>query len=197
MGRDHDLSPQLARRLCAHSDCAFDRRRRVPRHPALEIQGAAISRAKRIDHAFCRSDDHRGDPLRDRCARWQSRHLFLPRGQSHRPLGPTFGADRLWGRPCDTSGAFKGRLAPQILPLRWNSDVPKSRLRCDTTDQGAVDSFTIVTQPAGAPLNGYHDRAPVVLFGNDWARWLNTEVDVTALLGQESCDRFTIEKVEI
>jgi putative SOS response-associated peptidase YedK len=69
--------------------------------------------------------------------------------------------------------------------------------RCDTTDQGPVDSFTIVTQPAGAPLNGYHDRAPVVLFGNDWARWMDVDADVSDLLGPESPDRFTVSKVSI
>jgi putative SOS response-associated peptidase YedK len=46
-------------------------------------------------------------------------------------------------------------------------------------------------------LNGYHDRAPVVLFGDDWARWLDTEVDATELLGPASSDRFTVEKVAI
>ena len=34
--------------------------------------------------------------------------------------------------------------------------------RCVTTDAGEVLSFSIVTQPAGSPVNGYHDRAPVV-----------------------------------
>lgn len=69
--------------------------------------------------------------------------------------------------------------------------------RCDTTDQGPVESFTIVTQPAGSPLNGYHDRAPVVLFGNEWARWLDTDADVTDLLGPESRDRFEVSKATI
>jgi len=69
--------------------------------------------------------------------------------------------------------------------------------RCDTNDQGPVDSFTIVTQPAGAVLNGYHDRAPVVLFGEDWARWLNLDADVTDLLGPESPDRFVVERSDI
>lgn len=69
--------------------------------------------------------------------------------------------------------------------------------RCETTDAGPVESFTIVTQPSGAPLNAYHDRAPVVLFGQDWARWLDVEADVTDLLGPESPDRFTVTKVSI
>lgn len=69
--------------------------------------------------------------------------------------------------------------------------------RCDTTDQGPVESFTIVTQPAGAPLNTYHDRVPVVLFGTEWARWLDVKADVTDLLGPESADRFTVTKSDI
>jgi hypothetical protein len=32
-------------------------------------------------------------------------------------------------------------------------------------EAGPTDTFTIITQPAGAPLNGYHDRAPLVLGG--------------------------------
>jgi putative SOS response-associated peptidase YedK len=52
--------------------------------------------------------------------------------------------------------------------------------------------FTIVTQPAGAPLNGYHDRAPVVLFSEDWKRWLDPSSNVDDLLGPESVDRFAV-----
>ena len=69
--------------------------------------------------------------------------------------------------------------------------------RCDTADLDPVDSFTIVTQAAGAPLNGYHDRAPVVLFGQEWGRWLMGEADVSDLLGPESPDRFSVAKVSI
>ena len=69
--------------------------------------------------------------------------------------------------------------------------------RCETTDVGTVESFTIVTQPAGSPLNGYHDRAPVVLFGDEWRRWLDVECDVTDLLGPASRDRFVISKCDL
>jgi putative SOS response-associated peptidase YedK len=69
--------------------------------------------------------------------------------------------------------------------------------RCDTTDQGTIDSFTIVTQPAGAPLNGYHDRAPVILFGEEWSRWLDVDADVSDLLGPESRDRFDVGRCAI
>lgn len=63
---------------------------------------------------------------------------------------------------------------------------------CETSDEGRVESFTIVTQPAGSPLNAIHDRAPVVLFGEEWARWLDVTADVSDLLGPESRDRFDI-----
>ena len=79
--------------------------------------------------------------------------------------------------------------APIMLAGVWDS--------CETTDEGRVPSFTIVTQPAGAPLNGYHDRAPVVLMGNDWRRWLDTSADVADLLGPESAEHFTITKCTI
>ena len=69
--------------------------------------------------------------------------------------------------------------------------------RCETTDDGTVESFSIITQPAGAPPNGYHDRAPVVLFGDEWRRWLDQEAEVGDLLGSESRDRFVIDKCTI
>ena len=79
--------------------------------------------------------------------------------------------------------------SPIMLAGIWDS--------CETTDEGKVPSFTIVTQPAGAPLNGYHDRAPVVLMSDDWRRWLDTSADVSDLLGPESIDRFDIDKCAI
>lgn len=65
--------------------------------------------------------------------------------------------------------------------------------RCATTDAGEIESFTIITQPAGAPLNGYHDRAPVVIAPADWERWLGGSSEIGALLGPESRDDFTVE----
>ena len=69
--------------------------------------------------------------------------------------------------------------------------------RCDTSDAGIVESCTIITQPAGAPLNGYHDRAPVVLFAQHWARWLDPAAEVMELLGPESVDRFVIHPASL
>ena len=79
--------------------------------------------------------------------------------------------------------------APIMLAGIWDS--------CETADEGRVPSFTIVTRPAGTPLNGYHDRAPVVLMGRDWRRWLDISADVSDLLGPESAEHFTISKCAI
>ena len=64
--------------------------------------------------------------------------------------------------------------------------------RCTTADAGEIVSFSIVTQPAGAPLNGYHDRAPVVVPRESWGTWLDASADVTPLLGPESADGFEV-----
>lgn len=68
--------------------------------------------------------------------------------------------------------------------------------RCKTSDAGEIESFTIVTQPAGAPLNGYHDRAPVVIWPEDRERWTTPGVEVNDLLGPESADRFHVRPVD-
>ena len=64
--------------------------------------------------------------------------------------------------------------------------------RCKTADAGEVESFTIITQPAGATLNAYHDRAPVVLEQSAWSTWLDLSADPAPLLGAESADRFDV-----
>lgn len=94
--------------------------------------------------------------------------------------GPKGSKERWWFAPKDGE--------PIMLAGLWD--------RCTTTDQRPVESFTIVTQPAGSPLNAYHNRAPVVLFQDGWRTWLDLDADVTGLLGPESCDRFQVEKWE-
>ena len=66
-----------------------------------------------------------------------------------------------------------------------------------SSDAGIVESCTIISQPAGAPLNGYHDRAPVVLVAQHWARWLDPAAEVMELLGPESVDRFVIHPASL
>jgi len=67
--------------------------------------------------------------------------------------------------------------------------------RCMTTDAGDIESFTIITQPAGSMLNAYHDRAPVVLRQSDWSTWLDLEADPQPILGPESIDQFDVTYV--
>lgn len=61
-----------------------------------------------------------------------------------------------------------------------------------TTDVGEIESFSIVTQRAGAPLNTYHDRAPVVIWPDDRQRWLDPSQPCADLLGPESPDLFDV-----
>ena len=63
--------------------------------------------------------------------------------------------------------------------------------RCDTSDAGPVESFTMVTQPPGA-LSDVHHRAPVVLREADWARWLDPTRDVADLLEAEPADLYEV-----
>ena len=79
--------------------------------------------------------------------------------------------------------------APIMLAGIWDT--------CETTHEGRTANFTIVTQPAGSLLNAWHDRAPVVRFGDEWRRWLDLKADVTDLLGPESADRFDVTKCSI
>ena len=58
-----------------------------------------------------------------------------------------------------------------------------------------VESFTIVTQPAGSTLNAYHDRAPVVIWREDRRRWLTIGEDVSDLIGPESADLFDVTPI--
>ncbi len=66
--------------------------------------------------------------------------------------------------------------------------------RRTTTDEGVIESFTMLTQ-AGKQLSAYHDRAPVVLPPDQCGRWLDLKADVADLLSSESRDLFTVEKV--
>ena len=83
-----------------------------------------------------------------------------------------------------TMWQFEPKDEPMYLAGIWD--------RCQTADAGVVESFTIIVQPAGPPLNAYHDRAPVALFGEECRAWLDLDADVDHLLGPESRDCFTI-----
>lgn len=53
--------------------------------------------------------------------------------------------------------------------------------RAKTAD-GVIESFTIVTCAAGPDMAPYHDRQPVILEPDQWARWLDLAADPAPLL---------------
>ena len=53
--------------------------------------------------------------------------------------------------------------------------------RADTAD-GAVESFTIITCAPGPDCAPYHNRQPVILEREQWARWLDLDADPAPLL---------------
>ena len=63
--------------------------------------------------------------------------------------------------------------------------------RCCPSDCEPLESFTMVTQPPGA-LSDVHDRAPVVLEPQDWARWLDADANVSDLIGAEPASRYRV-----
>jgi len=67
--------------------------------------------------------------------------------------------------------------------------------RCETTDAGTVESFTILMRDPAPPLDQLHNRQPVILRHRDWATWLDLKADVTPMYGLENGDRFSIERV--
>ena len=52
--------------------------------------------------------------------------------------------------------------------------------RAETAD-GPIESFTILTTAAGEDMTAIHDRQPVILDREDWARWLDLKADVADL----------------
>jgi putative SOS response-associated peptidase YedK len=52
----------------------------------------------------------------------------------------------------------------------------------DPTTQHGVETYTIITTEANAVLAPVHDRMPVILDVSDYARWLDSSADSSALL---------------
>ncbi len=66
--------------------------------------------------------------------------------------------------------------------------------RCDTTDAGTVESFTMLMRDAVTPLDKLHSRQPIILRCEDWETWLDLTADVRPLFKQENGERFVIER---
>jgi putative SOS response-associated peptidase YedK len=63
---------------------------------------------------------------------------------------------------------------------------------CTTPDAGDVRSFTILTGPSAGWLSEFHDRAPVILEGDEWSAWLDPAADADALLKSVRPERFEL-----
>ena len=137
---------------------------------------------------------HKGKPLKDwkattfnaRAETVATAPTFKGAFARRRCLVPASGWDEWTGpRGSKERWTFTARDgAPLTLAGLWD--------RCETSDCGVVESFTIVTQPSGAPLNAYHDRAPVVIWAADRERWLTPGAEVSDLIGPESVDLFAV-----
>jgi putative SOS response-associated peptidase YedK len=90
----------------------------------------------------------------------------------------------------------KGAKTPHLFTAKGDDVLTFAGIwdRTTTADEGVVESFSIITQPAGALLNAYHDRAPVVIWPGDRERYLDAAADVTSLLGPESPDLFDVSE---
>lgn len=65
--------------------------------------------------------------------------------------------------------------------------------RCDTED-GPIDSFTMMTTEPEDFCRTYHDRQPVILERDQWATWLDLSPDAAPLL---TCEPSGLIKVEL
>ena len=65
--------------------------------------------------------------------------------------------------------------------------------RAETTD-GTIESFTIITCEAGPDCVPYHNRQPVVLERDQWARWLDLTADPQKLLRAGAAGEIAVER---
>jgi putative SOS response-associated peptidase YedK len=62
------------------------------------------------------------------------------------------------------------------------------------TEEGPVESFTLLTRAAGPDTLAYHNREPVTLSPDQWARWLDLEADPAPLLAPSAAGTLTVER---
>lgn len=66
--------------------------------------------------------------------------------------------------------------------------------QAETTDDGKVDSFTILTMPSGGPLERFHDRAPVILDPDEIMPWVTLSGAPEGFYDPNRCGRFEVER---
>ena len=66
--------------------------------------------------------------------------------------------------------------------------------RCETSDAGAVESFTMLMRDAVPPLDKLHERQPIILRRDEWATWLDLSTDVRPLFKLDNGDWLSIER---
>jgi len=95
-----------------------------------------------------------------------------------------------------TGDAKKDRVKWRVTP-RHEDGVMFAGLwdRCETTDAGTVESFTMLMRDAAPPLDHLHTRQPVILRREDWQAWLDTDADAAPLYDLDNGDRFDLEQV--
>lgn len=78
---------------------------------------------------------------------------------------------------------------PKGAKVMWRFTTPGADLFCFAglwdrarTVDGIIDSFAIITCPAGPSMRPYHDRQPVILEPRQWSAWLDLTADPAALL---------------
>lgn len=66
--------------------------------------------------------------------------------------------------------------------------------QADTTDEGPVASFTILTMPSGGPLERFHDRAPVILDPDEIPHWVTLSEHPERFYDPDRCGRFEVTR---
>ena len=95
-----------------------------------------------------------------------------------------------------TGEARKDRVKWHVTPRR-NDDLMFIGLwdRCETTDAGTIESFTMLMRLAAPPLDRLHSRSRSPCCTRTGQAWLDTSADAAPLYALDNGDRFAIEQV--
>jgi putative SOS response-associated peptidase YedK len=80
--------------------------------------------------------------------------------------------------------AMEGRKQPYLIHMRDRAPFAIAGLweRWEAPDGSPLESCTLLTTEANARVARLHDRMPVILAPEDWALWLDPEVESAPLL---------------